>query len=110
MFTVVDRPLIQYAVEEAVAAGSSEVVLVSAPGKGSILDHFRIDEGLESVLQERGKDALLEVVSSPLSLLDALDKDNRLHWVRRALRTGRRWTRAGYRGVKSRLRRSEEVV
>ena len=64
MLTVVDRPLIQYAVEEAVAAGSDEVILVSAPSKGSILDHFREDQKLETTLAAGGKEALAEVVRS----------------------------------------------
>ncbi|MCH7814356.1 MAG: UTP--glucose-1-phosphate uridylyltransferase [Planctomycetes bacterium] len=62
MLTVVDRPLIQYAVEEAVAAGSDEVILVSAPSKGVILDHFRVDAALEESLAAAGKEALLEIV------------------------------------------------
>ncbi len=62
MLTVVDRPLIQYAVEEAVAAGSDEVILVSAPSKGAILEHFRADSGLEATLAASGKDSLLELV------------------------------------------------
>jgi len=62
MLTVVDRPLIQYAVEEAVAAGSVEVILVSAPGKEAILDHFRVDVELEAALATAGKEALLELV------------------------------------------------
>lgn len=64
MLTIVDRPLIQYAVEEAVAAGSDEVILVSAPSKGSILEHFRVDSELETALAAAGQDALLEVVRS----------------------------------------------
>jgi len=62
MLTVVDRPLIQYAVEEAVAAGSDEVILVSAPSKGTILDHFRVDPALEAALAAGAKHALLEIV------------------------------------------------
>lgn len=64
MLTIVDRPLIQYAVEEAVAAGSDEVILVSAPSKDSILEHFRVDSELEAALAAAGKDALLEIVRS----------------------------------------------
>jgi len=62
MLTVVDRPLIQYAVEEAVAAGSDEVILVSAPSKAAILEHFRVDSELEAALAASGKDELLEIV------------------------------------------------
>ncbi len=64
MMTVVDRPLIQYAVEEAVAAGSEKVILVSAPGKAAILDHFRVNSALESTLAASGKEVLLEAVRS----------------------------------------------
>jgi len=64
MLTVVDRPLIQYAVEEAVAAGSDEVSLFSAPSKGAILEHFSVDTELEAKLEVAGKDALLEIVRS----------------------------------------------
>lgn len=55
MLTIIDRPLIQYAVEEAVAAGSDQIVLVSAPGKESIIEHFRPAPELESLLAKRGK-------------------------------------------------------
>ena len=56
MITLVDRPLIQYAVEEATAAGAQNVVLVSGPGKSSMEEHFRPSPGLESRLQEKGRD------------------------------------------------------
>ncbi len=62
MLTVVDRPLIQYAVEEAVAAGSDEVILVSAPTKTSILEHFSPDTGLEETLAAAGKEELRDIV------------------------------------------------
>lgn len=66
LLPVVDRPLIQYAVEEAVAAGVDTMVFVVSPGKESILDHFRRDEGLESKLEQGGKDALLARVRAIL--------------------------------------------
>jgi UTP--glucose-1-phosphate uridylyltransferase len=59
MLTVVDRPLIQYAVQEAVAAGSDQVILVSAPNKKSIVEHFSVDARLEAALADRGNDELL---------------------------------------------------
>ena len=62
LLPVVDRPLIQYAVEEAVAAGVTNLVFVISPGKESILSHFERDPGLEAVLEAGGKTALLERV------------------------------------------------
>ncbi len=55
MLTVVDKPLIQYAVEEAIAAGVEQVILVSSRGKSSMSDHFDHSYELEQVLLERGK-------------------------------------------------------
>lgn len=66
MLTVVDRPLIQYVVEEAVEAGAEEIILVSHPDKGALEEHFRENPRLESVLEERGKDELLQKVRSIL--------------------------------------------
>ena len=68
MLPVFDRPLLQYAVEESVAAGGSRVVLITAPGKTSVLKHFAADPGLEATLRERGKTAMLQVVQSVTSL------------------------------------------
>ena len=62
MLPVVDKPLIQYAVDEALAAGAERLVFVTSAAKRAIEDHFDIDAGLERDLEERGKDELLEVV------------------------------------------------
>ena len=62
MLAIVDRPLIQYAAEEASAAGVSKVVLVSAPGKHSLEQHFRPRVDLEAALQRAQKPTLLEMV------------------------------------------------
>lgn len=67
---LVDRPLVQYAVEEAVAAGAERIVFVSSPGKEGILDLFRPDAGLERTLERRGKDGLLEMVRQLTSLAE----------------------------------------
>lgn len=71
---LVDRPLIQYAVEEAVAAGSERIVLVSAPGKESILRHFRRDAELESFLERAGRTRSLAMVrhAGTLATVDAV--------------------------------------
>jgi UTP--glucose-1-phosphate uridylyltransferase len=55
MLTVVDRPLIQYAVEEARAAGIEEFYFVTGRGKGALEDHFDVAYEMEATLRERGK-------------------------------------------------------
>lgn len=62
MLPVVDKPLIQYAAEEAVAAGIKELVFVTGRSKRAIEDHFDKAVELEAELEERGKDALLKAV------------------------------------------------
>jgi UTP--glucose-1-phosphate uridylyltransferase len=64
MLPVVDKPLIQYAVEEARAAGIEEFVFVTGRGKQSIEDHFDRSYELEDVLRERGKNDLLDAINS----------------------------------------------
>jgi UTP--glucose-1-phosphate uridylyltransferase len=60
MLTVVDRPLIQYAVEECLAAGIEEFVFVTGRNKSAIEDHFHAAYELEATLQERGKKSELK--------------------------------------------------
>ena len=60
MLSVVDKPLVQYAVEEAVAAGITEMVFVTGRGKRSIEDHFDHAYELESTLAARGRHDLIE--------------------------------------------------
>ena len=55
MLTVVDRPLIQYAVDEAREAGIEQMIFVTGRGKGALEDHFDIAYELESVMKGRGK-------------------------------------------------------
>ena len=62
MLPVVDRPLIQYAVEEAAAAGITEMIFITGRGKRSIEDHFDKAYELEAELETRGKKALLDAV------------------------------------------------
>src|ERR1700753_3059641 len=62
MLPVVDVPAIQYVVEEAVAAGLSDVLMVTGRGKGALEDHFDAVPELESRLGEDGKDELLSRV------------------------------------------------
>jgi UTP--glucose-1-phosphate uridylyltransferase len=61
MLAVVDKPIIQYGVEEALAAGCDQIIIVTARGKSSIEDHFDISFELEASLEKRGKKELLEL-------------------------------------------------
>ncbi|GKW50121.1 UTP--glucose-1-phosphate uridylyltransferase GalU [Halomonas sp. NCCP-2165] len=60
MITIVDKPVIQYVVEEAVAAGITEIVLVTHSSKGAIENHFDKHFELETTLEAKGKHELLE--------------------------------------------------
>lgn len=62
MLTVVDKPLIQYAAEEAVNAGVEELIFVTSSSKRAIEDHFDKNYELEAELEKRGKTALLRIV------------------------------------------------
>ena len=62
MLSLVDKPLIQYVVEEAVASGIESVIIVTGRGKSAIEDHFDVSFELEVVLRERGKEADLTLV------------------------------------------------
>ena len=67
MLTVVDRPLIQYAVDEARAAGIEQFCMVSGRGKTALIDHFDIAYELEATLNERGKaEALAQLAETQL--------------------------------------------
>jgi UTP--glucose-1-phosphate uridylyltransferase len=66
MLPVVDKPLIQYAIEEAARAGVREVVLVTSGSKRAIEDHFDRAAELELMLEQRGKHALLEITRATL--------------------------------------------
>jgi UTP--glucose-1-phosphate uridylyltransferase len=62
MLPIVDKPVIQYLVEEAVASGIEEIIFVTGRGKRAIEDHFDISYELEDTLVEKNKQALLETV------------------------------------------------
>src|SRR3954467_8189843 len=59
MLPLVDKPIIQYGVEEAVASGVDNIILVTSRGKNSIEDHFDVAVELETFLDARGKTELL---------------------------------------------------
>lgn len=62
MLPLVDKPIIQYGVEEALAAGIANIIMVTGRGKNSIEDHFDVSYELEKILEEKGKTDLLAVV------------------------------------------------
>jgi UTP--glucose-1-phosphate uridylyltransferase len=62
MLPIVDKPVIQYLVEEAVAAGIEEIIFVTGRGKRAIEDHFDVSYELEDTLVEKNKQDLLETV------------------------------------------------
>ena len=69
MLPVVDKPIIQYAVEEAVAAGCEQIIIVTGRGKTVIEDHFDISFELEHQLASRGKNELLVLAREVSSLV-----------------------------------------
>ncbi|MGB5559902.1 MAG: UTP--glucose-1-phosphate uridylyltransferase GalU [Paracoccaceae bacterium] len=64
IMTLVDRPLIQYAIDEARAAGIKEFIFVTSRGKGALEDYFDHAPELEASLRKKGKDDLLEVLKN----------------------------------------------
>ncbi|NIV18116.1 MAG: UTP--glucose-1-phosphate uridylyltransferase GalU [Woeseiaceae bacterium] len=64
MLPIVDKPLIQYAVEEALDAGATKLVFITGSSKRAIEDHFDSDPELEQALTESGKDELLQSIRS----------------------------------------------
>jgi len=76
MLPVLDKPLIQYAVEEAIEAGIEEIILVTGRNKQVMEDHFDHAYELENILQEKGKGAAFDVARS------MLQEEGRIVYVR----------------------------
>ena len=70
MLPLVDKPIIQYGVEEAVASGADNIIIVTGRGKNAIEDHFDVAVELESFLEARGKRELLAEIRSISSMLN----------------------------------------
>src|SRR3954471_17494966 len=70
MLVLVDKPVIQYGVEEAVQSGVDNIVIVTGRGKNAIEDHFDVAVELESYLEQRGKTALLEEIRKITRLIN----------------------------------------
>ena len=81
MVPVVDKPTIQYIVEECVAAGIEDVLIIDSSGKSSIGDHFDRLMGLEAALEAKGKTAELEMVRGLAELCD-------IHFIRQGVALG----------------------
>lgn len=70
MLPIVDKPIIQYAVEEAIAGGIETVIIVTGRGKNAIENHFDAAPELESALGERGQKELAELVRDLSQMID----------------------------------------
>jgi UTP--glucose-1-phosphate uridylyltransferase len=70
MLPLVDKPIIQYGVEEAVASGVDNIILVTGRGKNAIEDHFDVSVELETFLEARGKSAQLEEIRKISNLIN----------------------------------------
>src|SRR3982074_248234 len=70
MLPLVDKPTIQYSVEEAIASGIEQVIFVTGGGKRAIVDHFDRNLELEHYLTERGKTDMLRILREVARLSD----------------------------------------
>jgi UTP--glucose-1-phosphate uridylyltransferase len=70
MLPLVDKPIIQYGVEEAVASGLDDIILVTGRGKNAIEDHFDVSVELETFLESRGKKDLLDEIRQISSMIN----------------------------------------
>ncbi len=70
MLPIVDKPIIQYGVEEAVASGADNIILVTGRGKNAIEDHFDVSVELETFLEARGKTSLLAEIRKISNLIN----------------------------------------
>lgn len=77
MLPLADKPMIQHVVEEAVASGIKQIIIVTSSGKSAIEDHFERNVELESMLQQKGESELLEEVRRIAALAN-------IHFVRQA--------------------------
>jgi UTP--glucose-1-phosphate uridylyltransferase len=82
MLPIVDKPTIQYVIEEAVASGIDDIVIVTGRGKRAIEDHFDKSFELEEILKSKGKLDILENIKNISSLVD------KIHYVRQKEQVG----------------------
>ena len=72
MLTIVDRPTIQYIVEEVVASGIEEVILITSAGKSAIENHFDYNYELDTILRQKNKHELREELARTSGLIDVV--------------------------------------
>lgn len=72
MLTVVDKPVVQYVVEDLVAAGIEQVIFVTGRGKNAIEDHFDKSKELEDILEKKGKTEYLQIVRDISRLVEVV--------------------------------------
>src|SRR5437773_11570214 len=70
MLPLVDKPIIQYGVEEAIQSGITNIIMVTGRGKSAIEDHFDVSFELENLLESRGKKDLLAIVRSVSDMIN----------------------------------------
>src|SRR6187399_706661 len=70
MLPLVDKPLIQYGVEEAIQSGLSNIIIITGRGKTAIEDHFDVSFELEYLLERKGKSELLREVRSISDMIE----------------------------------------
>ncbi len=70
MLPLVDKPLIQYVVEEAIASGIEDIIIITGRGKTAIEDHFDVSFELEYMLKQRGKKKLLKEIQRISNMVD----------------------------------------
>src|SRR5262245_8053689 len=70
MLPLVDKPIIQYGVEEAVASGVTDIILITGRGKNAIEDHFDVSVELETFLESRGKTEQLAEIRKISNLIN----------------------------------------
>lgn len=75
MLPIVDKPAIQYIVEEAIASGVEDIIIVTGRNKRAIEDHFDKSAELENILEEKGKSELLNIVRNISNMVD-------IHYIR----------------------------
>jgi UTP--glucose-1-phosphate uridylyltransferase len=110
MLPIVDKPIIQYGVEEAIQSGIQNIIIVTGRGKSAIEDHFDVSFELENLLESRGKKELLAIVRGISDMINVsyVRQKEALglgHAVLRASGTGgRRAVRGGAGGRRDRGR------
>jgi len=90
MLTIVDRPTIQYIVEEVVRSGVEQVIFVTSEGKSAIENHFAYNFQLDSVLREKNKTGLSRELDSISNLVDIVSvRQKKPHGLGHAIWTAR---------------------